>query len=74
MNPEKEINEKKDEIETINRIIKETLIMSQEKELQYLKEKEKLEEEVKELEKIKGKKRKTWIIEGEWRKRVYKYE
>lgn len=65
MNPEKEINEKKDEIETINRIIKETLIMSQEKELQYLKEKEKLEEEVKELEKIKGKKRKTWIIEGE---------
>lgn len=74
MNPEREINKRKEEIKIINKIIEETQIMSQEKEQQYLEEKERLEEEVKGLEEMISEKRKTWVIEGTWRKRVYKHE
>lgn len=76
MNIEKELKNKEKELTIINNIITETLIISQEKYLDYLEEKGKLENQIKQLkEQInKPKNEKIWIVEGEWSKRVYKNE
>ena len=76
MNIEKELNNKEKELTIINNIITETLILSQEKYLEYLEEKRQLEDQIKQLKEHinKPKNEKIWIVEGEWSKRVYKNE
>ena len=49
MNIEKELKNKEKELTIINNIITETLIISQEKYLEYLEEKRKLEDQIKQL-------------------------
>ena len=76
MNIEKELNNKEKELTIINNIITETLILSQEKYLEYLEEKRQLEDQIKQLKEHinKPKNEKIWIVEGEWSKRIYKNE
>ena len=76
MNIEKELKNKEKELTIINNIITETLILSQEKYLEYLEEKRQLEDQIKQLKEHinKPKNEKIWIVEGEWSKRIYKNE
>lgn len=75
MNISKEIDKKEKELKQIKSIIEENLIVSQLKYIEYISKQEEIENEIKTLRERTKEPRKEWIIlEGGWRKRVYKNE